>query len=315
LISHVVNILYGGVITGWILISLFFISGFTRNVDNLVLSHDNFLIQYSSGSEKTARSLAELIQFYKERLERFYEIQIEEPVNILISDSAEEFKVLGESGLPRWAAAAYIRQHNLIIVKSPVWAGSLPDLEREFVHELSHLYFFHKFKDNTLPLWYNEGLAEFLSGSQIDAAQAFKISNALFSGKVIALEDIDSLIYFHQPKAELGYLESLSAVLYLNELLLKRGNDFQVFHKKIILEGWETALQKNIGTDEIGFEIDWLDALEKKYRWVMLINFDNVLWVFLVLALFLAMYFVRLRNKKKLRRWEEESDQTPFDAF
>jgi hypothetical protein len=77
-------------------------------------------------------------------------------------------------------------------------------------------------------------------------------------------------------------------------------------------EGWETALLNSIGRDEIGFEIDWLDALEKKYRWMMLMNFENVMWVILVLALFLIMYFIRLRNKRKLRQWEDESDQTTF---
>jgi cbb3-type cytochrome oxidase subunit 3 len=303
------------VLTGWILISIFSLSVVARNSDKLIFSHENFLIQYSPRSEKTARSVAELINFHKTRFEKFYEIQIEQPVNIIISDSQEEFRVFGQNGLPVWAAAAYIAHHDLIIVKNPAWAGSLPGLEHDFVHELSHLYFFRKFKENKLPLWYNEGLAEFLSGSQIEMTQAFKISNALFTGNIIALEDIDSLLYFRQPRAELAYLESLSAVLYLSELLLKGGDSFQAFHDKICLAGWEKALQESIGTDELGFELDWLNVLEKKYRWTMLINFDNILWVILVIILFLAMYVIRLRNKKRLRRWEEESDQTSFDAF
>ena len=145
--------------------------------------------------------------------------------------------------------------------------------------------------------------------------QAFKISNALFANNIVDLADIESVLGFSQPQAELAYLQALSAVQYLNELLTQGGYDLQSFHEIIVQKGWSAALQECIATDDIGFEVQWYQSLEKKYRWIMLMDFDNLIWIILVVVLFLALYLIRLRNKRKMRKWEEESDYSPPDSL
>jgi hypothetical protein len=290
-------------------------AAFSQEAGQRILNDGNFRIYYSAENEKTALAVQKLIDFHRPQLEKFYNLKLSVPVNVVIAESRQAFQIYSQNSLPNWAAAVFISPQNLILVKSPSWSGSLPGLEKDFVHEFSHLYFAHKFRGIKMPLWYNEGLAEYLSGAQINMMQAFKISNALFANNIVDLADIESVLGFSQPQAELAYLQALSAVQYLNELLTQGGYDLQSFHEIIVQKGWSAALQECIGTDDIGFEVQWYQSLEKKYRWIMLMDFDNLIWIILVVVLFLALYLIRLRNKRKMRKWEEESDYSPPDSL
>lgn len=280
--------------------------GLAQESDKLALQQDNFRIFYSPQNEKTAAAVARMVEFHRARLEAFYGLQIAETASIIIAASPAEFREYGDARLPEWSSAAYILPENLILVKSPAWAGSLPQLERDFLHELSHLYFHQKFAALYLPLWYNEGLAEYLGGRRLEMADEIKLSAAVFSGKTIPLERIDSLLYFPQPKAELAYLQSLSAVLLLKETLDREGVGWGDFHELVLQAGWAAALQQSTGMDEFAFEEAWLRALEKNYRWLFFLNIDTLLWLILGVVFILSIYLIRRRNKKRLRRWEEQ---------
>lgn len=279
----------------------------------MTLQQGNFWILYSSQNEKTAGAIARMIEFHRTRLEAFYGLHAEAEANIIIAASPEEFREYGAARLPEWSSAAYIIPENLILVKSPAWSGSLPQLERDFLHELSHLYFHQKFDSISLPLWYNEGLAEYLGGRRLEMMDEIKLSAAVFSGKTIPLDRIDSLLYFPKPKAELAYLQSLSAVLLLKEALGREGVAWGDFHELVLQAGWEAALQQSTGMDVFEFEEAWLRALKKNYRWLIFLNIDSLLWIILGVVFILVIYLIRRRNKKKLRRWEEQEKRgEPF---
>lgn len=289
-----------------LLLLLAALPGLAQESDKLALQQGNFRILYSPQNEKTAAAVARMVEFHQARLEGFYGLQIAETASIIIAASPAEFREYGSARLPEWSSAAYILPENLILVKSPAWAGSLPQLERDFLHELSHLYFHQKFAALYLPLWYNEGLAEYLGGRRLEMADEIKLSTAVFSGKTIPLDRIDSLLYFPPAKAELAYLQSLSAVLLLKETLRREGVEWGDFHELVLQAGWEAALQQSTGMDEFAFEEAWLRALEKNYRWLFLLNIDTLLWLILGVVFILAIYLIRRRNKKRLRRWEAQ---------
>ncbi|NIU01716.1 MAG: hypothetical protein GWN62_30000, partial [Aliifodinibius sp.] len=69
----------------------------------------------------------------------------------------------------------------------------------------------------------------------------------------------------------------------------------------------------NVKKDEIDFEIAWYRYIEDKYRWLFILNLENLIWVALLLVLFLGMYLIRYRNKKILEKWEYEEQIYGFD--
>lgn len=277
-----------------------------------MLRHDNYLIKYDMKSEKLALKVISLLDQYSRRMEAAYQVKIDFPVTIMIAESANQFQLLSGASLPEWTGAAYIGSRNTILLKDPKWANPEIDFEKDFLHELSHLFFQAKFDGENIPLWYNEGMAEYLSGRSMDLHSGLVLSNAIWAKTVISLNKIDSLLLFSKQKAELAYTQSLSAVIFLKQKLSENsgdGNEFvnwSRFHEQIRENGWASAFKNTIHVDNIDFEIAWYRHIEGKYRWLFILNLENLIWVALLLILALGMFWVRSRNRKLLKKWEYE---------
>ncbi len=271
------------------------------------LTYKNFTIYCSPEDQKTGEIVGDLLQNHIPRFEKFYEIKINDPVRIIIAASRIAFRSAGNFNLPQWAGAAYIPHKNLVVVKSPSWAGSTLNLEKDILHELSHLYFDSKFQSIKIPLWYNEGLAEYMSGQHISMFNATKIANAIMTKEIPPLEEIDSLNSFSQAKANLAYLLSLSTIDFMNTHFFGT-EDWHHFHNLILQNGWHWALEQKFGMNQLEFEVFWYRYIEDKYRWLVILNFENLLWFSLIIFLFFALYLVRWRNKKKIKKWAQEEE-------
>ncbi len=184
-----------------------------------LIRHKNFLIKYEMNSEKFALQVVTLLNKKLDRLENFYDVKLNSPVTIIIVESPDRFRAHTKSSLPDWTGAAYISSNNKILLKNPTWANPEINFRRDFLHELSHLFFQRRFDGKNIPLWYNEGLAEYLSGSSIDLHSGLVLSNAIWAKTIIPLRKIDSLLLFSKQKAELAYVQSLSAVSFLHQRL------------------------------------------------------------------------------------------------
>jgi hypothetical protein len=84
----------------------------------------------------------------------------------------------------------------------------------------------------------------------------------------------------------------------------------------IYADGFAQALQEVTGQDLIDFEIKWYRAVKDKYQWFIIFNWENLIWLAMVLVLMAAMYAIRYRNRRVLLKWEkEESVLTDHDHF
>ena len=60
--------------------------------------------------------------------------------------------------------------------------------------------------------------------------------------------------------------------------------------------------------DENDFEYEWFQYIKKKYRFHFLLDFDNYLWVIILLLFVIGFILIRRRNRRTIRRWEYEDD-------
>jgi hypothetical protein len=277
-----------------------------------MIRHKNFLIKYKLNGEKFALKIVSLIDENFDKMEAFYRIKPNFSVNIIIVESADEFKSYSQSQLPDWTGAAYLITQDVILLKTPTSKNL--NFKRDFLHELSHFFFHKKFNGENIPLWYNEGLAEYLSGKSIDLHSGLVLSNAIWAKTIVPFKEIDSLLLFSQQKAELAYVQSLSAVLFIKEKLNdpQKWSDFQ---EMISENGWTSTLTKSLNMDEIDFEISWYRHIEDKYRWLFILNVENLIWVILFIVLALGMYLIRNRNRKLLKKWEAEEQMYGYENF
>jgi hypothetical protein len=259
-------------------------------------------------NEYIAEEIISSLKGHIKDIELFYNQKIKGTVTIVIPNSTAEFDELTGGSIPRWSNAVFVSQSFQIFIKKPEWYMEDKGIKKSLLHELSHAYFFIKFGDVKYPLWLNEGLAEYLSGEKIMIRGGVQISNALFSRKLIPLKDIDSLLTFSSSQANLAYLQSLSVIYFLQDYLRMKGYGWSDFFNLLNSNGFEVALKRLTGMDQLDFEIKWYHWVKGKYRWFIILNWENLIWIFLIIILIGASYAVRYRNKNLLREWEREEE-------
>jgi hypothetical protein len=275
---------------------------------SIIIQYKNFKISYSVDNEPYVQRLLSVLDTITDRYQSFYGIEPKGVFSIEFPASPLEYlRTVGKS-LPDWSNGVYIPGERRLVLKKPEWYFSAGTFEQVLAHEMSHLYYDARFKNVNTPLWFNEGLAEYLSGQSIGIPEGLALSNALFSGKLIPLMDIDSLLLFNEGRARLAYLESLVAIRFLESLLVSRKVTWSEFFNHIEEADFENSLKQFTGLDLIDFQLRWYRWLEEKYKWFIFLNWENLIWLFIIIVLIGALYAIKYRNKKILESWELDED-------
>jgi hypothetical protein len=209
--------------------------------------------------------------------------------------------------LPEWGGGGAIGKHSIIvhIDKKPFLNHSL---YQTAVHELVHIAI-NRICDNfTVPRWFHEGLAMFLSG-EVSERENIVVSKALFIGGLMSLSSIDSVNSFGKFRAELAYCQSRQVVRYLVETY---GMDVI---PELIQASKETGSFWN-GYHEV-LRISETE-LESYYRKFIMEHHGRFFWLVdtylvwgVIVLLFLTAYIltlIRIRRKKRLMEAVENTE-------
>ena len=80
---------------------------------------------------------------------------------------------------------------------------------------------------------------------------------------------------------------------------------------QLILEGMknrldlDTIFKQTIGQDLENFEFQFYSYLQKRYRWMVLLQFKNLLWISFVVLVVIVFVTIKIRNRKLLKEWDE----------
>ncbi len=286
--------------------------GQSRSVE---IMYQNFRISYQVEDENLSKIILSSLKSSIPVYESFYDQQLKGIITIRIPASRKEYDKGTVSRLPDWSNGYYSSQDHSITLKKPGWYMTNDDFGQVLRHELSHLYFHSIFSGVDVPLWLNEGFAEYLSGRRIYIEQGVIISNALFANNLVPLSDIDSLNFFSVMRARLAYHESLTAVIFLKNLLEQNGVPWKTFFEWIKNEGYPKSLEKATKFDIIDFELAWYRWLKDTYQWFLIFNWENLIWLIIIVILLGSIYAIRYRNQKILKEWESQEtiDQELMD--
>jgi hypothetical protein len=273
---------------------------------NVEIMYQNFRITYQAEDENLSAIVLKNLKSSIPVYESFYNLRLKGTVTVRIPSSRNEYEKGVGAHLPDWSNGYYASQNQSIVLKKPDWYMNHDDFGQVLRHELSHLYFHSKFQGIEVPLWLNEGLAEYLSGRRINIEQGLIISNALFANNLVSLSNIDSLNFFSVMRARLAYHESLTAVIYLEKLLEKNGISWVTFFKWVSDVSFKNSLKKATNYDIIDFEIAWYRWLKDTYQWFLIFNWENLIWLIIIVILLGSIYAIRYRNRKILQEWENQ---------
>jgi len=272
-----------------------------------ILKKDNFILISNDKDSTIVKYLTNILSEENSYFEFFFRHQLMQDISIVLPDSPNQYREMTQTYLPDWSGAVTIMPEGKIILKPGEYFE--PQESREtLLHELVHIYLSDMQVAHKVPLWFNEGMAMHLSGKSISWNESIMLGNTITSGNLITLKEIDRLLSFGYIKAHTAYLEALLAVQYMIEIYgegiiagiinsLKEGNSFN------------DALKHNIGRDMLEFEDGWYQYLKQRYSWMVLLQFENLLWIGLVIIVIVGFFYIKVRNRRIIKNWETDPSE------
>ncbi len=175
--------------------------------------------------------------------------------------------------------------------------------EEILAHEITHAVIFRILgpASGALPLWFNEGLAQYESGSEPDDAT---VAEAAANDTLIPLREL--AYSFPEKSSALAYAQSESAVRYL---VATHGTSAPriLLHELARTGSLEAAMRRAANVSPDRFAADWAAKVGQKYAFLRLARIVAGLgWTFMALLVVVA-YNVRRKQKiEAASRWEEE---------
>jgi len=228
-------------------------------------------------------------------------------VTIYITRSDAEYYKYASRAVPEWSQAVAFPQKNLVVLRIKS-AEEVKKSLQVLLHELVHIQIGNDFPGVRLPVWLNEGLAQYLSVGGLSFNEKILLANALAAKKIFRLSDIDSLHSFGPLRARLAYAQAKSAVEYFRQMYGLQALR-QLVYNKWKYHSTNEAFKNTIGMDALDFELGWYSDLKSRYRWMIVLNLDNLIWILMSFLAVLAIVVIRYRNRKKIRLWDEREDE------
>jgi hypothetical protein len=171
-------------------------------------------------------------------------------------------------------------------------------------HEYTHIAVGYYLNEKETPHWFEEGVADFISSGRSWSAAA-TIGLASLSGRLISFEALNSYWPSSQSEAELAYAQAADFVDFIE-------NRFGPGAIKAILEktknqgDFNSAVMMATGKPLNVLEMEWVDYVVRKYRWIPLLTGGVGIWMLGSLLVIVGYFRKRRINRLRLQLWEIE---------
>lgn len=269
------------------------------------------IIRYDKELTGAALEIREFLPYVKSKIEEKLNFPVDFKFEIVLIRDHSRFYELTKTHLI--SAFAVPERYFFVIDCSRMKQHPL-NLKLLVLHELTHLVLHHYSKDNKLPKWLNEGVAQWVSDGlhEIVSDQSGNLlRNASLSGGVMKLSQIEDSFPSHRFALLLAYEQSLSIVKFMEK---RYGKDRiqQVLSNIAENRTIDLAIKNSLscGIDEL--EDEWRKSLNSKTAWILFIS-DNFIWILFCLGGVLMTYgYIRVRIKMRNYR-DDEFDEEDFD--
>lgn len=254
-----------------------------------------------------------IIEQTRARLIELVGDSLDEKPDIHIVSTLREFNRLILGRFPDWGAAAAFPPRNLVAIKSPKEFNINKSLPELLAHEYCHLVVWHRAGFHSVPRWFDEGMAMFVS-MEWGWSDNLAMSKAAVFGELIPLADIQRLNRFHEGKAQVAYSQSFLAVDYIysnyGKSSLKRFLDVVAVGGSL-----DEAFGASTGSTAEEFEREFGDYLKKQYNIVTLFMDTIFFWLALAALVVVGAILKYRKRREYYKKWEREEKlhSTDFD--
>jgi hypothetical protein len=232
-----------------------------RDFDFKVLKTEHFDIYYYPEERQKIDHVARMAERWYGRLSKLFSHQLEGRQPLIFYASGADFRQTNVvQGIGEGTGGVTEGLMRRIVMPS---AGSLAETDHVLGHELVHAFQYDVGSKSRnrgierLPLWFVEGLAEYLSLGPVDSQTAMWLRDALASDKMPSLDDLGNPRFFpyrfgHAFWAYVGGRWGDEKVLALFREGIRQGDP-------------EAAVKQILALDEKEFSEGWGEAVRKAY--------------------------------------------------
>jgi hypothetical protein len=264
-------------------------------------------LSYPAAAGERVASLVEEANAFKAKLTHDLGQPVLEHVTVRVAPTASDMARLAPADAPppEYASGvAYNGLHFVLLTMLPPRGAEAVDLDEVFRHELAHVALEDALQERHVPLWFNEGLAIYLSG-ELAVARTQTLWGATLSDRLIPLADLDRNFPRESFSVNTAYAEAADFVSHLMRktdharfvAMIERIRDGQPFDRAIA-DAYATELRH--------LEFEWRGGLERRFSVIPVLTGGALVWVVAMAALVVAYVRRRRRSKAILERWARE---------
>jgi hypothetical protein len=262
------------------------------------MSLGDIQVNYADKDARIAEIALSIVHDQHQRLITRYGLD-PKPLHIVIADDPATYKAYSGSNAPIWSVG--LASHNRMLVKSPSFSRqSMKDFQQTLLHETVHL----AVEKIPLPVWFSEGFAQYEAG-QFDLRQRIMVSRAVWRHDLDWAYEIEYLMQMDHDKAEIMYAQSVAMV---DDLIRYFGVELvgKCLYYSKELSSFEKGFTNAFLMSPAQFEKLFWEHAGKQYRYYILLDQSNLIWILAPLLLILGFILTRVRRRKILAKWAEE---------
>ncbi len=266
---------------------------------------DNVVVLF----EKPLRNVAdEVIRLYpgiKSEIEEQFRWKLNYKPTVFLVKEREKFQMMAGHSL--FVAFADPGRRLIVIDYSRMNVQPFT-LATTLKHELCHLLFHHHIRDNNLPRWFDEGVAQWASdgiGEIIIANGKRLLNRASITEKYIPLGRLKHHFPRDDSALKLAYEESKSLVEYITGTY---GSDSLLDIMNRLKEGEpiDDAILWSLSVSLEELEDNWHEHLRKQIPWLTYLSMNLYQILFFLGAVITIIGFIRyLIKKRRQEDWED----------
>lgn len=274
--------------------------------DNLTstLQTPHFTVRYDPEDPYLARLMAKTADQELARISAYlgYSTSNMQPFVLHIYRSHREFIEAGGLQERKYTVGTARMNDQSIAVDA---SGAFVTAQEVIAHEITHAVIFRILREFSpaLPLWFNEGVAKYLS-EQYSDADDLMIADAAANGVLIPLTALQE--QFPENREVLAYAESYSAIRYMIREYGKAAPR-KVLEEMKKTGSFDDALTAVTGRTTDQFADEWYTSTAGKYRFLRVAKIAGAIGGVAMAMLAVAAFAVRRkRMREAAKAWEQE---------
>lgn len=202
--------------------------------------------------------------------------------------------------IPQWASGVYY--NRTILLKE----DKFENLLKTFAHEIAHSFFNESISHQKVPLWFEEGVAQIISGEEEDIISSFLLN--LTGG--LAIKDLEISFPSDIFGKRIAYAKSRVFVLKIIDRIGWDGL-YVLLYNISRGDSFDEALFKEMGENINSLEKNF--KKERIYKIFFIFGTGSLFFWFALSILLLTAYIMkRKKNKEVVKSWEENDTDLPY---